>query len=63
MIILIVSKEKITIVDNGLNKCAIVMGLNESGALCALDESGLIHSLTPDGNSFDIMTGLVTAKK
>lgn len=56
------SKERIVINDNGSTKSAVVMGLDKNGSLCAIDDSGMIHSLTPDGNSLDIMSGLVSSR-
>ena len=60
---LISSKERVKIEKNGEVKEATIVGLDGNGLLCALDESGSMHSLSPDGNSFDIMTGLIRVKK
>lgn len=39
-----------------------VQGLSEDGYLKAVDQSGIVHVLHPDGNSLDMMTGLVSKK-
>eukprot|EP00892_Ulva_mutabilis_P004735 jgi/Ulvmu1/2633/UM014_0085.1 len=39
-----------------------VQGLSQDGYLEAVDASGQLHVLHPDGNSLDMMTGLVSKK-
>ena len=39
-----------------------VQGLSEDGFLQAIDTFGQVHILHPDGNSLDMMTGLVSKK-
>lgn len=39
-----------------------VQGLSKEGYLRAVDASGQVHVLHPDGNSLDMMSGLVSKK-
>lgn len=41
----------------------IIIGLDEYGYLVAKDENNKIHTLEPNGNSFDMMNGLIVQKK
>lgn len=57
------SKEKVKILVKEKVQQATIIGLDTSGFLCAMDDAGSIHTLTPDGNSFNILSGLISAKK
>ena len=53
---------KVQVHDQGDEKCMII-GLDEHGYLNLLKNNGEFFSVHPDGNSFDIMHNLITAKK
>ena len=45
------------------NKPVIITGIDEFGYLRVRDEEGKSLTLHPDGNTFDIMKGLIAMKK
>jgi len=49
--------------EGGEDKDVVVVGLSEDGFLLAQDEKKVLVELYPDGNSLDLMSGLVCKKK
>lgn len=48
---------------NGQDKAATILGIDEYGFLkIQLDDTKKIESVQPDGNSFDMLRGLIVPK-
>lgn len=57
------SSAKVTVVDaKGISKSATVVGIDEFGFLVVETSKG-IATVHPDGNSFDMLQGLIIPKK
>lgn len=58
----IFSSAKVTIIDTkGANKTATIVGIDEFGFLKVETSKG-IQTVHPDGNSFDMLQGLIIPK-
>jgi biotin--protein ligase len=58
------SNAEVTIQDEkGDTKRAKVVGIDQYGFLTVRFEDGTVTSVQPDGNSFDMMSGLIAPKK
>jgi Biotin protein ligase C terminal domain len=55
--------EKVEINDRGARKKVTIIGLDADGYLCAMGEEGCVMKLSPDGNSFDLLQGLISVKR
>lgn len=57
------SEQPVTLEDPTAGPVQLVIkGLTSSGFLLAVDEMGVRYELTPDGNSLDMMQGLIRRK-
>ncbi len=57
------SEQAVTLEDPSAGPVQLVIkGLTSSGFLLAVDELGVRYELTPDGNSLDMMQGLIRRK-
>jgi hypothetical protein len=56
------SKQPVVLEDHG-GVSAVIIGIDSSGLLKAVTEKGVMFLLQPDGNSFDMMKGLISRKK
>lgn len=60
--IFIISSAKVTIIDaKGTGKAATVVGIDEFGFLVVETSKGVV-TVHPDGNSFDMLQGLIVPK-
>jgi biotin--protein ligase len=57
------SGQTVTATVGGGSQTLTIRGLAETGALLAEDASSECHELYPDGNSFDMMKGMISEKK
>lgn len=55
------SKVKVT-TDNGISEEAKIIGIDEFGYLRVKSKNGTTSRVQPDGNTFDMMKGLILAK-
>jgi hypothetical protein len=56
-----ISNQEVTLQEHG-NVKARITGLDSSGLLRAITDDGEIYLLQPDGNSFDMLKGLISKK-
>lgn len=49
--------------STGANKPVVICGIDEHGYLRVREQTGREFSVQPDGNSFDMMEGLITPKE
>lgn len=57
------SGAEVTVTTNDGNTCqATIIGIDEYGFLTVRSQDGAISNVQPDGNSFDMLKGLVAPK-
>lgn len=57
------SGSSVTVLSNGHEKSAKILGIDDYGFLkIQLDDTKKIESVQPDGNSFDMLRGLIIPK-
>ena len=40
-----------------------IIGIGSDGFLCGMDDQSTVHKLHPDGNSFDLLKGMIVSKQ
>lgn len=55
--------QQVTATVGDSQQALTILGLAGTGALLAEDDTGAQHELYPDGNSLDMMTGMISQKK